>query len=196
LGLVHKLNPTLSGGVEINTDGQPEVPTTPETSQQKQIPKGFGRIVRDGDGNVVRIELAEPEEEQAEEQGGLPEPAIDSVAIDKWVSQLGGAPQENKASNVVKGITSILAKKSDADDSAGADLESIAAPCTSKSTLSVPLSGVGSRHSSKGELAYLENLRAKYGTDVEAMSRDRKLNYMQRTVGELRKAFKRADSLL
>lgn len=51
---------------------------------------------------------------------------------------------------------------------------------------------VSGRHSSVGELEYLGGLKAKYGVDFEAMARDRKLNYDQRTGGALRRAFRKS----
>lgn len=59
-------------------------------------------------------------------------------------------------------------------------------------TLSAAISGVGPRHASTGELAYLDRLVQKYGDDIERMARDRKLNPEQRTAGELRRGLKRA----
>ena len=56
--------------------------------------------------------------------------------------------------------------------------------------MSVPISGVGSRHMSSGEIKYLEPLVKKFGDDVHAMSQDRKLNPEQRTVGQLRRALR------
>ena len=51
------------------------------------------------------------------------------------------------------------------------------------------------RHTSQGELKYLQRLGDKYGNDVEQMARDRKLNADQRTAGELRRALRRAGLL-
>lgn len=48
------------------------------------------------------------------------------------------------------------------------------------------------RFASTGELAVLRRLVDKYGQDVEAMARDRKLNSDQRTTGELSRAIKKA----
>ncbi len=48
------------------------------------------------------------------------------------------------------------------------------------------------RYTSKGELGTLQRLIGKYGEDVEAMARDRKLNADQRTAGELRRAIRKA----
>jgi len=46
------------------------------------------------------------------------------------------------------------------------------------------------RFTSKGEMIFLQKLLSKHGRDVEAMTRDRKLNPYQRTEGEIRRAFK------
>lgn len=59
-------------------------------------------------------------------------------------------------------------------------------------TLSIPMSSAGPRHSSTGEVTYLKRLVAKYGEDLEKMSKDRKLNPDQHTVGGLRRALRRA----
>ena len=48
------------------------------------------------------------------------------------------------------------------------------------------------RHTSKGERGTLAQLVGKYGEDVEAMARDRKVNVDQRTAGELGRAIRKA----
>lgn len=48
------------------------------------------------------------------------------------------------------------------------------------------------RFSSKGERGILRQLVDKYGQDVGAMARDRKLNVDQRTAGELKRAIRKA----
>lgn len=68
----------------------------------------------------------------------------------------------------------------------------MSAPQTAQHTLSFASSGVGPRHISGGEAAFLHKLVNKYGDDVEKMAKDRKLNPEQRTVGQLRRAFRRA----
>ena len=70
------------------------------------------------------------------------------------------------------------------------ELEQISAAATGSTTLSVPISGIGSRHMSSGEIKYLERLVKKYEDDVEGMTQDRKLNPEQRTVGQLRRALR------
>jgi nucleolar protein 16 len=48
------------------------------------------------------------------------------------------------------------------------------------------------RFTSGGERKYLARLIAKYGSDVEAMSKDRRLNAEQKTAGELARAIRKA----
>jgi nucleolar protein 16 len=51
------------------------------------------------------------------------------------------------------------------------------------------------RFTSTGEKGYLDRLVTKYGSDVEAMARDRRLNPEQKTVGELNRAIRKAGGL-
>lgn len=76
------------------------------------------------------------------------------------------------------------------------ELELISSVRCGSTTLSASISGVGPRHASAGEVAYLEKLVFKYGTDVERMAKDRRLNPEQRTSGELRRALKRVNLLV
>ena len=83
LGLVASLNPTASGGVErpLNYAGKSpatDAPGTPEastsqqvTNTQSSVPKGYGRIVRDKDGNIVDVVLPEEEEPSAPIDGSI-----------------------------------------------------------------------------------------------------------------------------
>jgi nucleolar protein 16 len=110
LGLVHTLNPLASGGAEhdptkvpVNTQTilAPEPshshagPST-STSSIEPIPKGYGKIIRDSDGNVIRVELSADDEERAEqvadkdEMQGMHDPEVDKQVITSWVTELGG----------------------------------------------------------------------------------------------------------
>ena len=82
LGLQHDLNPISSGGSEVNCNHtvdpvntcQPHPSASSSTIDDARsyvsegprvtsgLPKGFGRIVRDSSGNVVRVELPSDEE--------------------------------------------------------------------------------------------------------------------------------------
>ncbi|KAJ7261331.1 ribosome biogenesis protein Nop16 [Mycena haematopus] len=178
LGLIHTLNPSASGGVEpIETsEDAPINLTAASTSSQPNtappIPKGHGLIVRDEDGNILRVELAEEDEEMPtddDREKDMEElaPQVEPHLLSKWVTGLGGGKK-------------------------GKELERIASSThNTPNTLSISISGAGPRHASGGEVAYLQRLVDKYGTDVEQMAKDRKLNAEQRTVGQLTRSLKR-----
>jgi len=118
LGLVHTLNPLASGGAEH--DPTTKVPTVPNhaltgeplgspshsshaepsaastsSSSIASIPKGYGRIIRDSKGNVVRIELGDDEDNAVKcgdvrELTGLDDPEMDKEVKTNWVTELGG----------------------------------------------------------------------------------------------------------
>lgn len=190
LGLVHNLNPSSSGGVEPSSTSQRDeaisdtrTPEQAETSIPKPaLPPGYGRIIRDEAGNVIRIELAEEDEEQAEsrdEEMGLLEPELDVPVLEQWVTGLGGqtaSSEKDGKSTVVQALEGLSSVPANPD----------------ARTLSIPLSDTGPRHTSGGERRYLEDLVKKYGDDVERMARDRKLNPEQHTAGSLRRALRRA----
>jgi len=186
LGLVHTLKPSAAGGLEpLEGQGQhiEENKNTPTSLPEHPgcIPKGFGKIIRDECGNVLRIELPEEEDGSAAEkpQGiGIAEPDVDRIVLRPWVTDLGG----NEKLKLGSGDTNVVQA-----------LERICTTVNQNSTtLSAPLSGAGPRHASSGEVVYLERLVAKYGQDVERMARDRKLNPEQRTAGVLRRGLCKA----
>ncbi|KAL1746070.1 ribosome biogenesis protein Nop16 [Schizophyllum fasciatum] len=194
LGLAYSLNPIASGGTENparaaarqseDESAEPAVASTSQPPAEKTpIPKGHGRIIRDEAGNVIRVELApEDEAEQALEQDPMEldmeqlEPKLDQGIAQQWVHGLGhNDGSGGKGKTVVK------------------ELERIATSIhTDSTTVAATISGVGPRSTSERERVYLQRLMEKYGKDVDAMARDRKLNTDQRTAGELRRALRRA----
>lgn len=123
LGLVHTLNPSASGGVEpLEAGSRPadSVPAAAETVDSTTttvgaIPKGHGRIVRDAEGNVVGVELAAGEDEDAENADADQDremdmeelaPAVDGAVLGKWVTELGGGLRGS--ANVVDGELRLL----------------------------------------------------------------------------------------
>ncbi|KAK0502815.1 ribosome biogenesis protein Nop16 [Armillaria luteobubalina] len=194
LGLIHDLNPSASGGAEpleesiddlLPAQVAPDSEVAPGGGSMK-LPQGYGRIIRDDAGNVLRVEL--PEQDQEGDNTNSPgrdidmetlEPDVNQKDLQKWVADLGGSETRRptgKDGDIVK------------------ELERLSAVPTNKTqtTMSIALTGSGPRHTAKGELEYLLKLVEKHGKDAEKMARDRKLNPDQRTTGELRRALKRA----
>ncbi|KAF8894460.1 ribosome biogenesis protein Nop16 [Infundibulicybe gibba] len=157
LGLVHNLNPSAS---------EPEAPRSGSLTLDN-IPRGYGKIIRDESGSVIRIEIADEDEEDLS-------PGVDEHILGKWATHLGGENIDQHPSRVVLALEEISSTNQ-----------------KSRTTLSAAISGAGPRHASGGEVEYLERLIKKYGQDVEKMARDPKLNPEQRTAGELRRSLKR-----
>ncbi|EMD38494.1 hypothetical protein CERSUDRAFT_113665 [Gelatoporia subvermispora B] len=178
LGLVASLNPTASGGVERPLDRQgltaggssatPEASSSSPSSGSGAIPKGYGRIIRDEDGNIIDVEMGEEEPEAApeeEEIEAIPNPADDDQQAG-WVG-LGTHPRTRQIDNSGSRVVQVLEHLSESQTGR-------------------------KRYASAGEVATLGRLVQKYKEDVEAMARDRKLNPNQRTAGELSRAIKKA----
>ncbi len=129
LGLVSTLTPIASGGTEKPlvshpdhadeelAETQPEASTSAAASTSKPsggsgLPKGYGKIIRDADGNIVDIVLGDDDDEAEEEAEameeeleGIPDPsANDQLA--GWVG-LGSDPRkrapESAGTRVVQG---------------------------------------------------------------------------------------------
>ncbi|KAI0664922.1 ribosome biogenesis protein Nop16 [Cubamyces menziesii] len=186
LGLAATLNPIASGGTERPLSTRPgheeEDPgTQPEASSSASastshpsetsgVPKGYGKIIRDADGNIVDVVLADEDEEEEEateeELDDVPDPTEDDQAAG-WVG-LGSDPRKRSPESTGTHVVQALEQLSEARG------------------------GRVQRFTSKGELTVLRRLVAKYGEDVEAMARDRKLNADQRTAGELKRAMRKA----
>ena len=108
LGLIASLHPTLSGGVErplgvtSKNEASMNVEPTPDASAAgpSSLRKGFGRIVRDADGNIVDVELAEEDEEEETTDEAerliedIPDPAKQK-GLAEWVG-IGGASRTEK----------------------------------------------------------------------------------------------------
>ncbi|KAK7049267.1 Nucleolar protein 16 [Paramarasmius palmivorus] len=125
LGLVHDLNPSAPGGAEIIDVDVENENATPHCSDSCQsgtssnvgsgdgIPTGYGRIVRDEDGNIIRIELPDDEkdpstmEDEDMDMAQL-EPELEGEVKAKWVEGLGAHSKkvlvkENERKNITEG---------------------------------------------------------------------------------------------
>ncbi|KAA1474870.1 hypothetical protein DENSPDRAFT_841528 [Dentipellis sp. KUC8613] len=176
LGLSASLNPRTSGGVESvkksreeggdsdNVQATGQATELPES--ESSVPKGYGRIIRDEEGNIVDVEMEDETEEVAEtakttlieERASFINPETAS-----WVNLGRDTRHDEKSSRVVQALETV-------------------------SSTSTPVP----RFSSNSEKAYLQRLIAKHKQDVDAMARDRGLNPDQRTAGELRRAIRKA----
>jgi len=186
LGLQHDLNPVSSGGSEVRLNCIIDGANTSQTSSstiggvQSAVseaatstctpPKGFGRIIRDSSGNIVRVELpSDGEEGQASKRELMIDPpiALTKSELRMWTQDRA---ESQKGANSGR-IASTLVQ----------DLENLATSAI-----------VRERHTSLGERSYLERLVEKHGDDFGNMARDRRLNPAQRTANELRRAIVKA----
>jgi nucleolar protein 16 len=187
LGLQHDLNPIPSGGFEVSLKGtrdttngsqstvtscggdQPsDISDRPATASE--LPKGFGRIIRDSSGAVIGVELHDEEETERtpKQDVDIDEPVMSESELRIWA---GGSCEEAS-----RGMNS-----GDTDNTVVKDLEKLAASAHERQ-----------RHTSVGERLYLESLVNKYGDDFEKMARDRRFNPEQKTTGELKRAISKA----
>lgn len=102
LGLVHTLNPLASGGSERDEAATTIAQIQPVAS----IPNGYGKIIRDSSGNVLRIELPDDQghdPDQNEKEEHLDDPQLNEDVISKWVNDLGGSKSNAPNHSITKG---------------------------------------------------------------------------------------------
>jgi len=121
--LVATLKPNESGGTEHNKYGRLEDETIPSTSTRGdpkgvatlssggKLPRGYGRILRDEQGNAVDIQLADVDEEgetidatdrKVETMEGMDHAYLDQKSAWTW-TQLGPRTAIRRPSSVVEG---------------------------------------------------------------------------------------------
>ncbi|KAG9093222.1 Nucleolar protein 16, partial [Ceratobasidium sp. 370] len=193
LGLVHTMNPVAHGGTENlapSAKPQPAAPSATKPTSSNPIPQGFGKIIRDEKGAVLRIEL--PEEAGQGQASGRDKGKARAVetwgdAMDDsdeetekmiptqasgWVRIGGNAPKQDTNPNGL----GIGPKKG------GKELVT-ALEKLSASGVKIP------RHASAHEIVWLKDLIAAHGRDINAMAHDLKRNVWQKTPGELKRAY-------
>lgn len=103
LGLVHTLNPLASGGSERDEAATTIAQIQPVAS----IPNGYGKIIRDSSGNVLRIELPDDQghdpDQNGKEEPQLDDPQLNEDVISKWVNDLGGSKSSAPNHSITKG---------------------------------------------------------------------------------------------
>ncbi|KZT57150.1 hypothetical protein CALCODRAFT_496443 [Calocera cornea HHB12733] len=205
LGLAQSLAPRPSGGTEAGparlpgsssdqpenvpvdaTASAPDQDASPAGSSAKAKPlrKGFGRIVRDKDGNVVDVVLAEDEEDDDVEMDEGTGTAVSQKRRKGKAEQEQtpwGPPMEDWVPDSAAVAERVLGAQKTKRTVITDELEKMAAQTTKLS-----------RHASSNEVDLLRALIQQHGDDFDAMARDRKLNRWQKTGGELRRAIKKA----
>ncbi len=180
------------------------------------MPIGFGRIIRDDAGSVIGVELNDdkPDVQVDPEDVDDVDSRIDPDVRRKWVKDFtqcatGITPQKSllikgephALDSILRCIQSFMFFYAAIFCSClvcvlmvcfSTELEDISASITGSTTLSIRLSGIGSRHISNGEVKYLDPLVKKHGGNLKSMAADLKLNPEQRTVGQLRRALRKA----
>ncbi|KAF5330910.1 hypothetical protein D9619_005844 [Psilocybe cf. subviscida] len=135
MGLVVTLDPSAHGGVEkplgvgaddsmavdetsqnANVAGPSTVPQkTTSTSKSSSVPSGFGKIIRDAEGNVLRIELPTEEEEEEQEVKEQEmdmeeelESRMDADVRAKWSTNFSGSTAVQGAAGKGKAKTEVV----------------------------------------------------------------------------------------
>ncbi|KAG8697177.1 Nucleolar protein 16 [Ceratobasidium sp. 394] len=196
LGLVHTMNPVAHGGSEKPapaTKLEPASSSAVEAASPKPIPQRFGKIIRNENGAVVRVELPEETEQvrtsgRDKGKGRAVETWGDAMddsdeetekmipaQASNWVHIGGNAPKQDTTPNGL----GIGPKKG------GKELVT-ALEKLSASGVKIP------RHASAHEVVWLKDLVAAHGRDINAMAHDLKRNVWQRTPGELKRAINKA----
>lgn len=119
LGLVATLKPNDPGGTEHNMHGRSDEETSPSTSTRGdpkgvaelstggKIPGGYGRILRDEQGNAVDIEFGEEDVETMDTDGNVEtmDAYVDERSVTTW-TQLGSrtATRTKRPKSVVEGM--------------------------------------------------------------------------------------------
>jgi nucleolar protein 16 len=162
---------------EEQQEGEGGATTTTESGSSK-LPSGFGRIERDEHGNIVRIVLADEDEE-----GNDPSSATPAQST-PWGEPLADLLSDSSSSEDVDDGSDKRTRVVEPKTEFAATLEKLATDYAEAARAEKK-----PRHASAAETDWLRSLVEKYGDDVARMARDRKLNVWQKTEGEIFKAY-------
>lgn len=174
LGLVQRLN-AQTGGTEKRRDGAPEEPANSlhiNGSATASTTKGLGeaKVERDPEtGKILRVVRDDDTIEFAGQKLRRANPLNDPL------NDLSDQEDERVSQPQQKGSESIIVQQ----------LEQQADKEGQKVQARKP------RHQSKREDEWIARLVEKHGDDITAMARDRKLNAMQQTEGDLRRRIRK-----
>jgi len=200
LGLVYTLNPIAQGGAEgpvlsTRTEPIPAPKPAADSTSSKTIPRGYGKIVRDENGAVLRIEL--PEADEGQTNNSQSRSKGKGRAMETWGEAMDDSDEEAEKMIPAEASTWLhigsSAPKEEPKPNAlgvgrkrgGKELVT-ALEKLSASTVKTP------RHASNHEMVWLRDLVAVHGRDINAMAHDLKRNVWQKTPGELKRAINKA----
>ncbi|SNX81375.1 related to NOP16  len=134
------------------------------------VRKGMARVVRDAQGNIINIiEPPTSIDDQDQETTAWGKPLATSIADEKLIETYMPPSKQSNTTNGA-GRNQVVEQ-----------LEIMAAKAQRVQ-----------RHTSSFETQWLKRLVEKYGSDTEAMAKDRKLNIWQKTQGEIKRAINKA----
>lgn len=173
LGLVHRLN-APAGGSEKRRDGAPEAPEDSlhiNSSAMASTKKGLGetKVERDPEtGKILRVVRDDDSFEFAGKKLRRNNP-LDDPLDDLSDNEEGSGPIEKQEKPPASAIVQQLEQQADKEGQVEKK----------------------PRHQSRREDEWITRLIEKYGDDLTAMARDRKLNPMQQTEGDLRRRIRK-----
>nr|CDI51013.1 ribosomal large subunit biogenesis-related protein [Melanopsichium pennsylvanicum 4] len=150
----------------------PSLDVRPDSGANIDVPvrKGMARVVRDAQGNIINIiEPPTSIDDQDQETTAWGKPLATSIADEKLIETYMPPSKQSNTTNGA-GRNQVVEQ-----------LEIMAAKAQRVQ-----------RHTSSFETQWLKRLVEKYGSDTEAMAKDRKLNIWQKTQGEIKRAINKA----
>jgi nucleolar protein 16 len=209
LGLAVSLNPNTPGGAEcaasvtearsvVNGVDNLDPAVLMSGGDDRDLPIGLGRIVRDESGRIIAVETNDDvDPPPSNHRLDLVEEAAAAIRTpdgQSWISfgRTSGAEKPNTALTQGGCGTPIASGDNRFDLTCHGIIFGRCLDELFYEALPDVFRGPVPRFTSKGEMILLQKLISKHGRDVTAMIRDRRLNPDQRTEGEIRRAIKKA----
>lgn len=156
------------------------------TSTSTKPKKGMGRIIKDSEGKIVDIIEGESESESEDQGEG-------SSSKNPW-GKLGEGGDENSSEKTQleeKKLALKMSKFPEPLKGKGKDPSSSSKVIEKLMELEKNEKPVP-RHVSLGRHQWLKDLIEKYDDDFQGMSKDKRLNVLQKTEGEIKRSIKKA----
>lgn len=204
-------NEESMNATDSNAEAGPSNSQPPMDKTSKDIPKGFARIIRDAQGNVIDVVMSaydepdEPSEEQEELENS--HDMQDEEEETPWGKPLAHKEHEKKlrkAAEPVPARSAALRGEFSHYSYFSFSLHGkqhilishfVNVELEERTAAERSIKASSLRYASSAEQEYLRSLVQKHGSDIQAMAKDFKLNQDQRTAGQLKKAFARCGGV-